>query len=145
MPRKKSYKKRLLQAAHHDTARTVLAYNLYSAFLSRNLRVSLPKIFKVNLFLIQTYHTFIIMNVHTYIYRIFRFRFFSFTRYNKERILKYFISGFLNYMIYTAFLSSINHLVSAMPNHSLLFQLHEMMPITDIKIQCLKDDNSTVL
>lgn len=60
------------------------------------------------------------MNVHTYIYRIFRFRFFSFTRY-KERILKYFISGFLNYMIYIAFLSSINHLVSAMPNHSLLF------------------------
>lgn len=47
--------------------------------------------------------------------------FFSFTRYNKERILKYFISGFLNYMIYIAFLSSINHLVSAMPNHSLLF------------------------
>lgn len=30
----------------------LLAYDLYSAFLSHNLRVSLPKIFKVNFFLI---------------------------------------------------------------------------------------------
>lgn len=50
--KKESYKKRLLQAPHCDTARIVLAYNLYSVFLSHNLRVSLPKIFKINLFLI---------------------------------------------------------------------------------------------
>lgn len=45
------------------------------------------------------------MYTHTYA-EIFRFRFFfSFTRYDKERILQYFIPGFLKYMIYIAFLS----------------------------------------
>lgn len=44
------------------------------------------------------------MCTHTYA-EIFRFRFFSSTRYNKERILQYFIPQFLRYMIYIAFLS----------------------------------------
>lgn len=44
------------------------------------------------------------MYTHTYA-EIFRFRFFSFTRYDKERFLQYFIPGFLKNMIYIAFLS----------------------------------------
>lgn len=49
---RESNKKMLSQTPHCGIATILLAYNLYSAFLSHNLRVSLPKIFKVNLFLI---------------------------------------------------------------------------------------------
>lgn len=40
----------MLSHTHHCGIARIIAYNLYSAFLSHNLRVSLPKIFKVNLF-----------------------------------------------------------------------------------------------